>query len=125
MRVDSVTSTCLRSRLGDIRDRSAPIVPGSSGALSGQTDSTRGVCPAAEQPKRISANQNTRIDGFIRVGVKQSLANQSRHATKTEFKLHKRAQSAQSTIRGSGLTTCNGPAASLSGNQSKPCGSWD
>src|SRR5262245_47104042 len=44
--VGSVTSTCLRSNLGDMRTYSAPMVPGSSGALSGHRSSTSGLSAA-------------------------------------------------------------------------------
>src|SRR5262245_3043842 len=46
-RVDSVTSTCLRSSLGEGRTYSAPMVPVSSGTfLSGQRSRTRGLSAA-------------------------------------------------------------------------------
>src|SRR5262249_7712330 len=43
IRVGSVTSTCLWSSFGDMRTYSAPMLPGSSGALPGQRSTTRGL----------------------------------------------------------------------------------
>src|SRR4051812_38066658 len=45
-RVDSVTSTLVRSFLGDIRTFSGPMVPGSSGGLPGQSSMNWGLPPA-------------------------------------------------------------------------------
>src|SRR5262245_36021962 len=45
-RVDSVTSTCLRSSFGDMTTFSGPIVPGSSGTLPGHSSTMRGLSPA-------------------------------------------------------------------------------
>src|SRR5271157_525053 len=50
MRVDSVTSTCLRLNFGDMTTFSAPMVPGSSGGLPGHRSTTFGLsAPAAGQ----------------------------------------------------------------------------
>src|SRR6185503_19449742 len=49
IRVGSVTSTCLRSRAGDIRNLSTPIFPLSSGTLPGQISTTSGSATAADQ----------------------------------------------------------------------------
>src|SRR6478609_3181394 len=54
IRVDSVTSTCLRSSLGDMRTYSAPMVPVSSGALPGQRSRTSGLSAA----DAVAARQN-------------------------------------------------------------------
>src|SRR6266487_46126 len=48
IRVGSVTSTCLRSSAGDMRNRSAPMLPLSSGTLPGQISTTSGSAAAAE-----------------------------------------------------------------------------
>src|SRR6266481_9444456 len=45
--VGSVTSTCLRSSLGDMRTYSAPILPISSGGLPGHNSKTSGFSVAA------------------------------------------------------------------------------
>src|SRR5438270_7491907 len=45
--VDSVTSTCLRSSLGDMRTVSGPMSAVSSGGLPGQRGTTRGSSAAA------------------------------------------------------------------------------
>src|SRR5262245_4229830 len=55
MRVDSVTSTSLRSSLGDMRTYSAPMVPVSSGALPGQRSTTRGLSAAVAAVARQRA----------------------------------------------------------------------
>src|SRR3954463_2309691 len=52
MRVDSITSTCLCSRLGDMRVRSAPKLPISSGALPGQISRTVGSAAVVPEIKR-------------------------------------------------------------------------
>src|SRR5262245_50005205 len=52
IRVDSVTSTCLRSRLGDMTTFSAPMPPGSSGTLPVQSSTTWGLSGAATDPAR-------------------------------------------------------------------------
>ena len=58
-RVDSVTSTCLRSSFGDIRTISSPIVPVSSGAGPGQTSTTIGLsAPAAGPATHIPRTSN-------------------------------------------------------------------
>src|SRR6266498_708566 len=48
IRVGSVTSTCLRSSFGDMRNRSGPMLPLSSGTLPGQISTTRGSAGAAD-----------------------------------------------------------------------------
>src|SRR5947209_805549 len=45
--VGSVTSTCLRSSLGDMRTYSAPILPISSGGWPGHNSTTRGLSATA------------------------------------------------------------------------------
>src|SRR3972149_3293887 len=56
--VDSVTSTCLRSSVGDMRDFSAPILPVSSGAWPGQSSTTSGL--SAATTGQATHNQVTR-----------------------------------------------------------------
>src|SRR5437660_5134932 len=48
IRVGSVTSTCLRSSAGDMRNLSGPMLPLSSGTLPGQISTTRGSAAAAD-----------------------------------------------------------------------------
>jgi len=50
IRVESVTSTCLRSSFGDMTTFSGPIVPGSSGTLPGQSSTTSAFSSAASGP---------------------------------------------------------------------------
>src|SRR5262245_22655977 len=52
IRVESVTSTIFRSSFGDMTVFSGPIVPGSSGGLSGQTLTTWGASAANAGPIR-------------------------------------------------------------------------
>src|SRR6266699_2641638 len=51
IRVGSVTSTCLWSSAGDMRNRSAPMSPLSSGTLPGQISTTRGSAASADHAK--------------------------------------------------------------------------
>src|SRR5205814_629128 len=48
IRVGSVTSTCLRSSAGDIRNRSGPMVAVSSGTLPGQISTISGSAALAD-----------------------------------------------------------------------------
>src|SRR5262245_61707685 len=50
IRVESVTSTCLRSSFGDMTVFSAPMVPGSSGGWPGQISTTCGLSAARAGP---------------------------------------------------------------------------
>src|SRR4249919_3435311 len=50
IRVDSVTSTCLRSSFGDMRTNSAPMFPVSSGTFPGHSSTTAGLSYAATGP---------------------------------------------------------------------------
>src|SRR5438552_14102619 len=56
IRVGSVTSTCLRSSPGDMRNRSGPMLPLSSGALAGQTSTTRGSAALTDQATAHETN---------------------------------------------------------------------
>src|ERR1041385_2398545 len=66
MRVDSVTSTCLRSSFGDMTTFSAPMVPGSSGTWPGQMGNTCGA-PSARTiaPKHSNEAKNIVVRSII------------------------------------------------------------
>src|ERR1043165_1380468 len=76
-RVELVTSTCVRSSLGDIRGLSGPIPPGSSGTAPGQISTTIGFSAAATSPathihesRRIARRMNcTMIEHFRSVNA--------------------------------------------------------
>src|ERR1043165_4942504 len=63
-RVGSVTSTCLRSSWGDIRSRSGPISPVSSGTFFGQSWTPNGSAAGANQLNAIII-PTTKAGGFI------------------------------------------------------------
>src|SRR2546423_13394799 len=56
IRVGSVTSTCLRSSAGDIRNLSGPMVAVSSGTLPGQISTIRGSAAHADHATNNETN---------------------------------------------------------------------
>src|SRR5439155_6444759 len=54
--VGSVTSTCLRSSAGDMRNRSGPMLPVSSGTLPGQSSTSSGSAGLAEHATNNEVN---------------------------------------------------------------------
>src|SRR6266436_4189286 len=68
IRVDSVTSTCLRSSFGDITTFSGPIFPASSGATAGQSCTTTGSAADANAAATRATNNATDVKAFIAKG---------------------------------------------------------
>src|SRR2546425_9299400 len=77
MRVGSVTSTCLRSSAGDMRNLSGPISPLSSGTLPGQISTTTGSATTAEHATNTAAAD---INAFMMANLRHELADCSRFA---------------------------------------------
>src|SRR5947209_5801827 len=61
--VGSVTSTCLRSSLGDMRTYSAPILPVSSGALPGQSRTTTPRSPTPVWERAVASGLSAASTG--------------------------------------------------------------